>query len=151
VRAGFTLIEVVLVTAVLAILLVAAAPQFQRTADRLRVEQAASELAQLLRVAHARAVAEGRELLWAWDERARRARVRVSEGEELLAGSPIPEEISVRLTGSGGVSECACVHFLPSGVSEAATVSVASARHELALTIDEATSQVEILPGAPPR
>ena len=59
---GFTLIELILVSVVLSILLAAAAPRFQQTAQRLRAEQSAFECAQLLRMAHERAIAEGETL-----------------------------------------------------------------------------------------
>ena len=86
-RRGFTLIELALVAVILAILAAAAIPRLQQTALRLRVEQAASELAQLLRAAHEQAVASGEEMVWVWDPQASRARV-APAGEEEGAAAP---------------------------------------------------------------
>ena len=72
---GFTLIEIVLVAVVLVILLTATMPNFQQTAARLRVEQAAFHIAQQLRYAHQRAVAQGDTIVWAWDAGDHQARL----------------------------------------------------------------------------
>ena len=160
---GFTLIEVVLVAVVLAILLTAAVPRFQQTAERLRVEQAAFEFAQLLRMAHERAVAESRAMVWVWDAAAHRARLEPDEGSDgfgnvqppapqppprgLAESSVLPAAISVSVSGEGGASGCSCVHFFPEGTSEPATLILSAGERAYTVTVDEATSRVRLSAG----
>ena len=147
---GFTLIEVVLVAAVLAILLTASIPRFQQTAQRLRVEQAAFELAQWLRVAHERAVADNQEITWVWDAVAHRVlleRVRSGDNPDLVEGASFPGGMSVSVSGAGGVAECDCVRFFPEGTSERATLTVSAGERAYTIAIDEATSQVRLSAG----
>jgi len=162
---GFTLIELALVAAVLVILVAAAIPGLQQTALRLRVEQAASELAQLLRAAHEQAVASGGETVWVWDAEARRARVEAgpatggegADGEaaarptEVLRSRALPEGFAVQLALDGAPVECNCVRFFPEGTSEAATLTVSFQAHAMTATVDEATGYVALAPRAAAR
>lgn len=147
---------------VLAILVAAAIPRLQQTALRLRVEQAASELAQLLRAAHEQAVASGEETVWVWDADARRARVEgappadagggeggeeTSPATESLRSSALPEEFSVQLLLHSQPVECNCVRFFPEGTSEPATLTVSFQAHVMTATVDETTGHVVLLPG----
>jgi type II secretion system protein H len=163
-RAGFTLVEVVLVCAVLGLLLVSSVPRFQQAAQRLRVEQTAFELAQLLRSAHERAVSEGRDIVWVWDDRVRRARIESGSAggsndtdepsqpldtHVVVEGAPIQEGISVSLTRKDEAVACNCVRFFPEGTSESATLTVRwRERLSYTVTVDEATSQVLLFAGA---
>jgi type II secretion system protein H len=156
---GFTLVEVVLVAVVLAILLTVSLPGFQRTAQRLRVEHAAFELAQLARLAHERAVAEGRETVWTWDGERSRAWVEAAPGasppeaEEAgrVESSPLPAGAVVTLTRDGGDVACRCVHFFPEGTAEGATVTVGVGDHLYTVTVDAATGQARLAAGAAAR
>ncbi|MBI2104561.1 MAG: hypothetical protein HYT90_03120 [Candidatus Omnitrophica bacterium] len=151
-RPGFTLIELALVAVVLIILVAAAAPRLQQTALRLRVEQAASELAQLLRAAHEQAVASGGETVWVWDAAARRARVEevpeeTAPATELFRSSALPEDFSVQLLLDDAPVECSCVRFFPEGTSEPATLTVSFQAHAMTATVDETTGHVGLVPG----
>ena len=143
VRVGFTLIEIVLVAVIIAILAAASIPRFAQTAQRLRAEHAAFEMAQLLRLAHERAVSESDETLWVWDGVTRRARVEPSGTQ----GSALPEGIAVQVSRQGVPVECGCIHFFPGGTSEPLTVIVGPYR----ITVDETTSQVLLHEGAAAR
>ncbi len=156
---GFTLIELVLVAAVLGLLLLASIPRFQQTAQRLRLERSAFELTQLLRYAHARAAAEGIELIWVWDEKDRQAHLeRLLENgqsarleERAASSAPLMGEASVSLIQAGEPVACECVRFFPDGTSEATTLTVSLRESLYRITIDEATSQVLLAAGVPAR
>ena len=140
---GFTLIEIVIVTVIIAILATASIPRLSQTAQRLRAEHAAFEMVQLLRLAHERAVSESTEAQWVWDDATRRVRVEPSG----TRSAPLPEGIAVQVSRQGEPVECACVRFFPGGTSEPVTVTVGAYR----MTIDEATSQVFLRTGTPAR
>ena len=164
--AGFTFIELVLVCIVLSLLLLASIPRFQQTAQRLRLEHTAFGLAQLLRAAHERAIAEQREVVWAWDGGARRAQLyAVSMTTEVPMGEPIEEraaqspplaegmaltvEYQAQPVGCPmGVADGAgCIRFLPDGTSEPALVSIGAQQLVYTVTVHEATGQVVLSRG----
>jgi len=160
-RAAFTLIELVLVAVVLSMLLAASIPQFRHTAQRLRAEHSVFEFVQLLRLCHERAVAEGRDILWVWDDEARRAHLYALgtvDGESTanpLEGrfgrsARLADDASVQLEHPEGVDPCpdgvperaACIQCFPDGTSEPMTMTVAVGRHSYVVTVNEATSHV---------
>jgi len=143
--AGFTLIELALITVILGLLLTAAIPRLQQTARRMRVEQSAFELVQLLRAAHEQAVVGGREVVWVWDAEAGRARI---EPGEAMTSRAFPEGLSVLLTQDGQAVACSCVRFFPEGTSEPATLTVRLQEQLITATVDDATGQVRLVPGA---
>ena len=162
---GFTLIELVMVCAVLALLVAISVPRFSRTGQRLRVEQVAFECTQLLRLAHERAVSESREARWIWDEDTRRARIEVEP--DGAAGSPepaaaagsrmdatgarVPDDLLVALTRQEAPVECQCVRFFPDGTSEATTLMISAREQLYTVTLDAATSNVLLSAGAAAR
>ena len=150
-----------LVCVVLALLLVSSLPRFQQTANRLRVEQVAFELAGLLRVAHAWAISEGQETVWRWDDATRRARVEPRPEQEadssgmaqpsagqVTESAHIPEGLLIVLTQHGELVPCRCVHFFPDGTSEPTAVTIrADDRRSYLVSVDAATSQVRLSAG----
>jgi len=165
--AAFTLIELVLVAVILSILLTASMPRFQQTAQRLRAEHTVFEFVQLLRLSHERAVAEGREIVWVWDDEAHRAHLyalATSDGE--TTANPLEDRFgrsarlvdgaSVQLEHPEGVGPCpggvpeqaACVRFFPDGTSESTTMTVAVGLRSYVVTVNEATSHVVLTTGA---
>ena len=160
-RASFTLIEVVLIAAIISILLVASIPRFQQTAQRLRVEQEAFGLTQLLRFSHELSVTEGTEVIWAWRGTERESRVweRADEDSAWRDRSPsartaLTDQCSLDVeTGEPPlgcpepVAASACVHFFPDGTSEAATLTVNLHEHTYRVTVDGTTSEVLLFAG----
>ncbi|MBI4004213.1 MAG: GspH/FimT family pseudopilin [Candidatus Omnitrophica bacterium] len=152
---GFTLVEVILVAVVLGLLLTAAVPRFQQTAQRLQTEQAAFSLAQLLRYAHERAVIQGRAAVWVWNVEERRARVAQLEDdgqrqwltEHVARSRPIHNDIAVTLAREG--AEVDAVTFFPDGTSDAATLRVVHHPFSYTITVDAATSQPVLSTTAP--
>lgn len=156
--AGFTLIELALITVIIGILLTAAVPRLQQTARRMRVEQAAYQLAQFLRAAHEQAVAGSQEVVWVWDADAGRARIGPGAGRAPSPGTPepmtspsFPSGLSVLLTRDGGAVECNCVRFFPEGTSEPTTLTVRLQEQLITATVDDATGQVRLSPGTAAR
>ena len=137
------MIEIVLVAVIIAILATASIPRLSQTAQRLRTEHAVFEMAQLLRLAHERAVSESDESVWVWDGLTRRARVEPSGAQ----GSPLPEGIAVQVSRQGQPVACDCVQFFPDGTSEPTTVTVGTYH----ITVDATTSQVFLREGAAAR
>jgi type II secretion system protein H len=155
---GFTLIEIVLVAVVLGVLMTASLPGFRRTAQRLRVEHAAFELAQLARLAHERAVAEGGEMVWTWD--AERLRARVAAAEEAAPGTEqavrmesaaLPAGADVAVMRGSEEAACRCVRFFPEGTAEGASVTVSVGDDVYTVMVDAATGQARLSAGAPAR
>ena len=154
---AFTLIELVFVMAILGILLAASAPRFAQTTERLRVERSAFELTQLLRYAHERAVSEGREIVWVWDQGAHRARLEMTQddgstqplGERMAMSLRLPDGISVALLRDG--SPVDRVSFLPDGTSQPTILQVIHGKDSYAATIDEATGRVLLFARPAPR
>ena len=149
--AGFTLIELVLVAVVIAILLTAAVPRLQQSARRMRAEQAAFELAHLLRAAHEQAITGSVETVWIWDSEFLRARVERSSGSagsgSAFKSSTLPQGLTVSLVRDGAAVECQCVRFFPEGTSEPTTLTVRLNEDVFTATVDETTSQVRVSAG----
>ena len=164
---GFTLVELILVSVVLGILLAASAPRFQQTAQRMRAEQAAFECAQLLRLAHERAVAEGRDVIWAWDPYARRVQLyRVMTAgptesieaidEPTARSEPFLPGLRMRLDHAGAApcpdgvaAEGACVRLFADGTSEATTLTLDAPARAYVITVHETTSRISLTAGPP--
>ena len=144
-----------LVSVVLGILLVASVPRFAQTANRLRVEQAAFELTQLLRYARERAVAQGHEVTWVWEDDTRQAHLEAvgEDGQPALIperaarSTPLIPEASAALHRGDKSVGCKCIRFLPDGTSESTTIAVRF--HELiyTVTVHEATGQACLAAG----
>lgn len=139
-----------MVAAALAILLSVSLPRFQQTAQRLRTEQMAFELAQLLRYAHERAVTQGQTITVVWDEQARRLHLEAEDPSGERAPSlgrfsrtgTLPAHVDLRVTQQDRpVTEAA---LYSDGTSDPLIVFVTSRRSAYTVTLDPATSQVSI-------
>lgn len=147
---GFTFVEIIFVTIVLGILLVTAVPKFQQTAQRLRAEQTAFELAQLLRYAHERAVSQGEIIAWVWDSEAQSARLELIQpnGDAApLAGrearsSALPDGVSVSPTRDETPVDR--IRFFPDGTSESSAIAVTLQHESYLITIDATTGYVAL-------
>ena len=138
-----------LVTVVIAVLLTAAVPRLQQTAQRMRAEQAAFEMAQLLRAAHEQAVVCGYETVWVWEGESRRARIESASGSSdgtagVINSAPLPAGLTLSLSRDGAPVECQCVRFFPEGTSESSTLTVTLHEEAFTATVDEATGQVRV-------
>lgn len=152
-RRGFTLLELVLVCVVLGVLLTASLPRFQQSVERLRLERTAFELTQLLRYAHERSVGQGAELLWQWDDAARRARITAPPPamEPVAESDRVPEGVTVTLVRDQRTVDCQCIRFFPDGTTESTLVRVDAHQRDYTLRVNGATSQILLAAGAPAR
>ena len=152
---AFTLIEIVLVAVMLSALLLGSVPGFQRTAQRLRLEQGAFECAGLARLARERAVNEARPMVWTWDEERLRARIEPapdasSPGEpdasDRMESGPLPAGMTVTLERDGRPVDCRCATFFPEGTAEQAVMTLESGDQTYRVVID-ATGQTSVAAG----
>jgi Tfp pilus assembly protein FimT len=147
------------VTAVLVVLLVMTVPRFQRTAQRLRLEHSAFEIAQLFRYGHERAVTESREMIVAWDSAARRMRLsagRQESGSPTDAGRVIHSaallpQATVAVSVDGAPVSCGCVRFFADGTSEPAILTLSLEPNAYTITVNDTTGQVFVEKGIPAR
>jgi general secretion pathway protein H len=140
-RAGFTLVELIVVLAILAGLAALVAPSFSRTVDSARLRSAASDVRATLARGRALAVAAARERIVAFDlsrgefgvdnEAVRRLPETIRLGA-VLPGEERQEEGSVR------------VRFFPDGSGEEAEITVtAQDGGTLRVTVDPLTGRSE--------
>ena len=131
---------------VLAILLAASSPQFAQTAARMRTEQTAFELTQLLRYAHQRAVMQGQRVDLMWDAQTRRAQMTAPSGQaappseareqRFLSSTPVPSDITVHFPDP--------VSFFPDGTSQPSTIEISHRSNVYTVQVDAATSQATL-------
>ena len=151
---GFTLVELVFVMVILAVLLSFSAPQFAKTAQRLRVEQTAFEMTQLMRYAHERAVTQGLQIDWVWDAENRRARIEAVAStaapppddpsrafeKRFLQGALVSAEIAVLPLRAGEAVDR--VSFFADGSSSPSmTVEISHGTQVYLISIDATTGQ----------
>ena len=148
-----------LVAAVAALLLTASVPRFQQTVQRLRAERAAVELAQLLRYAHARAVAQGLEVRLQWSATERRAYLETvaADGtatrldEAAARTGSLPDEASLRIASGEEPAVCDCARLFADGTSDGATLALTWQPQLMQIVVDGTTSQVRLSSGPAPR
>ena len=152
---GFTLIELVIVSVVIAILLAASVPRFQQTANRLRTEQLAYELVQTLHYARQRAMAEDRVIGWVWDSNLRQVRLdSMGDGQNIEAlDDPwvqrvkVPGGLTIRLEWEDLPLER--IQFFPDGTSDPAVLEVIPQDKPgsvYTITVEPATGQATFSP-----
>lgn len=150
-QSGFTFIELVFVTLVLGILLVAALPSIQRGWSTLQMERTTFVLAQTLRTARTLAITQGRPIDWIWDAQAREVRLssQPATGEPVAVpgrlGAPrvIPAAIELAVLQRGQPVER--ISFFPDGTSQSTSLLIggtSAPRYQIAL--NGSTSQVVV-------
>ncbi len=148
-----TLLEIVIVSVVLGVLLVSSLPRFSQTAERLRVERGAAELAQLFRYAHARSIAEGKTVLWRWDESSRQIQLSTLtlDGTETPLSdrfkSTHPLDALAEFELSDGEEPIDEGRFFPDGTAERATARLAYRQIVYTVQVDDATGQISYTKG----
>lgn len=156
---AFTLIELILVSVILAILLVAAIPNFQRSSRHFSLEQHAFELAHLLRYARERAVAESQSIVWTWDSAQRRAHLEAvgEDGrataleEHNVYSARLEPAAAMAIANKGEQTNCDCVHFFPDGSADGAEINLESQGDVYKILVDAQTGQTTLTAGAAAR
>jgi general secretion pathway protein H len=123
-RPGFTLLELVVVLAILSLLVALTAPSFSRTILSARLRASASEVRASFARARSLAVAGGRERAVVFDLTEGRFGL---DNDAVLRGFPEPLLLgSLRLAGEEAEGKTARVRFFPDGTAQEAEVSVES-------------------------
>lgn len=140
---GFTLIELMVVLAVLALLLTVAVPFFPKALPGAEIKGAARELAAGLRTARSRAITLNREVGFTLDVEGRRFAVNeVGEAREL----PPDVEISFVTARSELLDETTgVIRFFPDGSSTGGRVSLAHGARGYHVDVDWLTGRISIL------
>ena len=121
------------------------------------MERSASEVAQVLRYAHSRAVAENTGMLWRWNAQERKGALYsvTPDGTEsaiadrFTAFQPVLPAVTVAFTGPDGpIDE---VVFYPDGTAGAASFVLTHGSRTYTVKVDAATSQVLFTAGAASR
>ena len=176
-RKGFTLIEIMLVAAAIVILMAATMPNLKGVTERLRLETAASHLAQQLRFAQQQAIVRDEDVVWTWDvERQQSQLYLITEernesiiaplNEQRLQGrlfAELPTEIELTRDQDGlsctdgrlteGCGRCVCVHFHPDGTlqdgsSKPIRMILTHDKSSYTIRVDPPTGHVALLHGA---
>jgi Tfp pilus assembly protein FimT len=143
-----TLVEVIVVSVVMAIVLCAALPHFSRTAQRLGMERSAADLAHVLRYAHARAVSQSQTIQARLNAKARRVELSVVglDGSETQvddrfgASQTVPNSADLQMAGlDGPISE---IRFFADGTAQEAVLWIDFGVTRYTVRVDGATSQV---------
>lgn len=151
-KQGFTLIELALVSVVMAALMLAVLPRFQDVLQRSRVERAAFALAQMVRVARARAVTGETPIVWVWAAEERRVQLaqpqpdgtRVWLEEAAARSRPVEPEVTVAVTREGATEEA--FTCFPDGTCEAAVIDVVRGSQGYEVSVQAATGQPTVAP-----
>ena len=176
-RKGFTLIEIMLVAAAIVILMAATMPNLKGVMERLRLETAASHLAQQLRFAQQQAILRDEEVVWRWDRDRQESQlyaIAQSPQESVVAAlqesrmsarlfTELPTEITLTRADDAlvcadgrvteGCGECVCVHFHPDGTLQDGSAKpiqmmMTHDRTSYTIRIDPPTGHVALLHGA---
>ena len=138
--AGFTLIEMLIVLAILALTATFAVPLLSAPSGRVRIELASSELASALRLTRSAAIANNRELTLTIDVDRRR-----------FASPVVPErsfapDIEAKLAFAAGTGRAASeggFRFFPDGSSSGGDVMLSSQGTQVKLCVDWLTGAVK--------
>jgi len=146
---GFTLIELILVSIVLAVLIAVAVPGFSKTSRRFQSEQTAFHLAQFLRYARGLAVIEQATIAAAWDEDSRRIyleRLLESDWVRISGSRTRSDAVSSGITVSLMLEDRPAerVRFFPDGTSERAALFLSHQDYLYTVAIHATTGQASL-------
>lgn len=139
-QAGFTLIEMVVVLAILALALAIALPWSRKSAEAGRIESVATEVSAYLRLARTRAIASNDEVTVGLDLDGRRVR---------MAGWPrsieLPAHLAVELTAARRElrGRQAAIRFYPDGSSTGGVIRLRDDRKDIHLRVNWLTGLVD--------
>ncbi len=139
---GFTLLELLVVMAVLALILLVVPPMFSGSLSKAEVGSAAREVAAGLREARSRAIARNREVAFTLDVESRRYRIDDSADARRLPAGP---ELSLFTARSEQLDEASgSTRFFPDGSSTGGRVTLDGDARRYHVVVDWLTGQVSI-------
>ncbi len=145
--AGFTLIEMIVVLAVLGFVLGMVLSRGPQRSARLELDGAAREIAGALRGARARAIAQDRPVLVAID---------AADHAYTVDGAThaLPKQLPLKLVANGavaapggGAARLAAISFLPDGSSSGGRVEIAGGARRVLIGVDWLTGRVSVADG----
>lgn len=147
VRTGFTLIELVVVLAIMALVFLIAAPRVGFVSPQTELKVGARELAAALREARSRAIVSNREVVFSLDLEGHRYAISgdktahtLSRNIDLLLYTAQQERVG---QSSGNI------RFFPDGSSTGGHVALSAAKNSYRVAVDWLTGRVQIEDGAP--
>jgi general secretion pathway protein H len=139
-EAGFTLLEVVVVLAVLALGLGLLAARGPPRSPALEIRAAAGELAQALRLARARAIAGNQPVALTLDPARRSWRIDGAPERAL----PPALALSIRAAGAAAPGRLGAIRFAPDGSSTGGSVEISDGRRRIGLGVDWLSGRVSL-------
>ena len=141
-RPGFTLVELLVVLAILALLLALAAPRIARTNPGLESLRAAHTLSALLREARGQAIERGEVRAVVFDLRRNLASIEPSGRQ-----SDLPADVAIRLTTDEGdvlATDAARIRFFADGTSTGGQVALDASGRRRIVRVDWLTGRVSV-------
>lgn len=139
-EAGFTLIEMIVVLAVLGFMLGIVLTRGPQRSARLELDGAAREVATALRTARARAIAQDRPVLFAIDGADHAYQVDGAPPRPL----PVNFPLSVTTVTGAAARMPAAISFLPDGSSSGGRVEIAGGARRVLVGVDWLTGRVTV-------
>jgi general secretion pathway protein H len=135
---GFTLLELLVTLAVLAVALAVVGPSIGRTTDTIRARAEVARFSALLRHTREQAITSRRAHTLVVDLSAHR--VNIVAGDEVRESRPLPDHLHIEAEPPAGLA----VRFEPQGTSNGGAFRVISAGVRYQVTVDPLTGRVRI-------
>lgn len=142
-EAGFSLLEILIALAILALAMTVVGVSFGRSGVGYRFEAAAQDLALSLREAQVRALRSGRDVAVAIDVDARTYSLQRETAVQL------PAEMGVEVVSAGQLMDAGkpVFSFMPDGGSSGGAITLTLQGHEATINIDWLTGAVALIEG----
>jgi general secretion pathway protein H len=142
-RNGFTLVELLVVLAIMAMLLMIAIPPISSVLPQMEAKSGAREVAAALREARSRAVLSNTEVIFSLDVKNHYFMI---SGDKQTHALPLDIKLSLYTAQQELIADTlGNIRFFPDGSSTGGRVGLASARNSYDVTVNWVTGHVEII------